>query len=156
MPEIYLQKLGNGLLAPASNQDAEKLLPIKLGEWIKCTYSRPRNYEFHKKFFTMVGYAYERFIMPEVELNGHRMRPEKDFDEFRYWLTIKAGYYDIIGYPDGSVRARAKSISFANMEQDVFEKLYSNVLDAAIEHVLSDETFDDVNQIVETMILEYG
>jgi hypothetical protein len=42
------------------------------------------------------------------------------------------------------------------MEQEKFERVYSNVLNAAIEHVLLGETSDEVNRVVEQMIMEFA
>lgn len=44
-------------------------------------------------------------------------------EAFRKWLTVEAGYFDIVETPEGA-RKEAKSISFASMEQEEFNRFY--------------------------------
>ncbi len=48
---------------------------------------------------------------------------EKDINAFRDWLTKEAGYSELFITPSGVIK-RAKSISFANMEQEEFNAFY--------------------------------
>ncbi|WP_370609800.1 DUF1367 family protein [Citrobacter portucalensis] len=52
----------------------------------------------------------------------------KSFEAFREWVTIQAGFYTEHFYPDGSRGRRAKSITFANMDETEFQQLYKAVL----------------------------
>ncbi|MBJ9210630.1 DUF1367 family protein [Citrobacter freundii] len=52
----------------------------------------------------------------------------KSFDAFREWVTVQAGFFLEIVYPDGSRGRRAKSISFANMDEGEFQQVYKAVL----------------------------
>uniref|UniRef100_UPI00057C01E0 DUF1367 family protein n=1 Tax=Shigella boydii TaxID=621 RepID=UPI00057C01E0 len=52
----------------------------------------------------------------------------KSFEAFREWVTIQAGFYTEHIYPDGSRGRRAKSISFANMDETEFQQVYKSVL----------------------------
>ena len=61
--------------------------------------------------------------------------PEKNFDRFRYDVTILAGYYHNVIRLDGSVRVEPDSISFANMDEDTFSKLYQNILTVLLKHI---------------------
>jgi hypothetical protein len=154
--EVFFRKIGDGTLLAVNESDREALYRIKVGQIVRCEVTRSRSPRFHRKAFALFNYAYSRFEPVETKLNGRMVTPQRDFDEFRKWLTIKAGFFDVIGYPDGSVRARAQSLSYANMEQEKFERVYSNVLNAAIEHVLLGETSDEVNRVVEQMIMEFA
>ena len=49
---------------------------------------------------------------------------------FRKWLTAEAGYFDVYETPAG-IRKEAKSISFANMEQEEFNVFYKNCFQVA-------------------------
>lgn len=51
-------------------------------------------------------------------------------EAFRKWLTIEAGYFDVIQTPSG-VRKEAKSISFAGMSQEEFNAFYKACFDVA-------------------------
>ncbi|HAG2478754.1 TPA: DUF1367 family protein [Salmonella enterica] len=61
----------------------------------------------------------------------------KSFDAYRAWVTVEAGYYDVVELPDGSIRKVAKSISFANMDETEFMGLYRAVFDVLWRWILS-------------------
>lgn len=52
----------------------------------------------------------------------------RSFDEFRKWATIEAGFYDTVITPSG-VKKVAKSISFAEMDEETFGEFYKAVFD---------------------------
>ena len=52
----------------------------------------------------------------------------KSFDAYRDWVTVQAGYYTEHVYPDGCCKRRAKSISFAKMDEIEFQQLYKSAL----------------------------
>ncbi len=132
MAEIHLKVVPGKALVPAFEVDREVVEKWKLGDIIKVKASRPRNPKFHRKAFALFNLCYDYFEPEEVDVNGKTLLPEKDFDEFRRWMTIKAGYFHVVGYPDGSVRVRAKSISFAKMDEDTFDKLYNALINVAL------------------------
>ncbi len=71
MSEVYLIKNLNGLFMPAYDSDKEICNKIKVGEAVKVKFSKPRNYEFHKKYFALLNLAYSNY---ETDMS---------FDEFR-------------------------------------------------------------------------
>jgi len=88
-----------------------------------------RNPVFHSKLITLFLMMHDILPAPaDVEFMGRTITPEHTFNNTRKYLTVKAGYYNVNGYPDGSVRVEAKSISFANMDQDEFEKNSKNCI----------------------------
>ena len=50
-------------------------------------------------------------------------QPETDIEQFRKWLIMEAGYFDVVENPHG-IRKEAKSISFAKMGQEEFNAFY--------------------------------
>lgn len=150
--KLHLRK-ANGFLIPDSPEDAERLIKFKFGEVIKAEVTRPRNYKFHRKMFSLFQFCYENWEQPEVD-TPHGVAG-KSFDRFWRDLVILAGYYEQVVRVDGSVRVEAKSIAFANMDEDEFGKLYSAVVDAAIKHVLKTYTRDDVDRVME-QVLSYA
>ena len=50
-------------------------------------------------------------------------QPATDIEQFRKWLVVEAGYFDVVENPHG-IRKEAKSISFANMGQEEFNQFY--------------------------------
>lgn len=148
--KIYLYKLSNGTLAPNDNQAIEYLNSLKSNQVVSCSISKPRNYGFHRKFFALLQVAYDAWNAPDIEYNGQPIH--KNFERFRHDVTILAGYYDASVNLKGEVRLDAKSISFAQMNQDEFEKLYSSVIDVILRKILTHYTRSDLDYQVEKIL----
>lgn len=71
-----------------------------------------------------------------------RLRAEKygavlqSMEAFRKWLTVEAGYFDVYETPAG-IRKEAKSISFAQMDQEAFNGFYRACFQVAWNMMLS-------------------
>jgi hypothetical protein len=113
----------------------------KQGQVIEVDATRPRNTPFHRKYFALLNYAYENWDIEEIDAT-------KNFDRFRDDITILAGYYEKYYRTDGSVRIEAKSISFAKMEQQEFDALYSKTLDILLANILPSHTPEEINTIL--------
>jgi hypothetical protein len=136
----------------ADQQTADLHAKLKTGQTIHGDFKRLRNARFHRKFFSLLQLGFEYFE-PE-QLNTKWGEPEKEFENFRENVTIIAGY----GYPvfnlDNTFRVKAKSISFANMEQDEFEKLYQDVLTVLMQKipVLAQMGSDEIDRVTDLLI----
>jgi hypothetical protein len=98
-------------------------------------YKQPRNAKFHRKFFAMLGFAYE-YWEPEINsING--MTPEKNFDRFRKDALIIAGFRRLVVNIKGEARYEAESISFADMDELRFNDVYKSVFNVCWKMVLS-------------------
>ncbi len=152
MPQVALMKTMSGLV-PYTQADQDYINSVKLGGIIQAKFTQARNPKFHRKFMALLNLAFDHFEPQPIELNGVQVTPEKNFDEFRRWVTVRAGFYDVVGYPDGGYRARAKSISFENMEEHEFAQLYSKSIDVLLGKILSDyESYDQVESTVNQII----
>ena len=135
--KLYLRKMPGGQLIPDDDDAVEGLQKIKAGKVVSAEIVQIRNYEFHKKFFALIGIAFDLWSdtaeMPVYK--GQRVQPNKT--RFRKDITILAGY----GYPvsdvNGNVHMEAESISFANMDAERFEEVYSSVIDVILTKVLA-------------------
>jgi hypothetical protein len=132
-----------GALVPDTDDDADKLRRWKDGEVAKVQITKPRNYHFLKKFMALIGIGFDAFS-PTAGV--------KNKDQFRSDVTILAGYYEQHVRLDGSIRTVAKSISFAKMEEDEFEKLYSSVIDVMLQRVLTKYSRDDLDDVVNKIL----
>ncbi|NOR68524.1 MAG: DUF1367 family protein [Methylomarinum sp.] len=136
-----MRKQENNLVA-IDDLGVELLRKIKRGDVIEVSVVRKRNYQFHKKLFSLLNYAFENWEHEEVFYKGALV--EDNFDVFRENVLIMAGY----GYPivnlKGEVRYIAKSISFASMTQDVFDELYSAVINSILRNVLNNHSEQDL------------
>jgi hypothetical protein len=133
--DCYLRKVGPNLFSlDMVDESGQRWFDrLKLGAVIKVVATLVRNYQFHKKFFKMLTIAMD-WWQPTAEHQG--VRVAKNMERFRDDLLIMAGYrYPVVNLR-GEVRWKAESISFASMEQDVFEKLYSDVLNVILDEVL--------------------
>jgi mannose/fructose/N-acetylgalactosamine-specific phosphotransferase system component IIB len=116
--ELFAIKTSSGFI-PEHDSDYEKAKKIKKGESVKISVTRPRNYEFHKKFFALVRLVHHNQDIIEEE------------DDLRLYMIMKAGYVKKIETKDGLMYL-PKSISFAKMDEIEFQDLYNKVIDVAI------------------------
>lgn len=133
MPDLYFHRAGPALI-PADDRAEEWLQRQKDGRPQILKISSPRNPQFHKKAFKLLGYAYA----------NSEQDPLPPFERWREDLTILAGYFDVRGLPNGQVAVSARSISFGSMDQETFEAWYSAMIDAILKHVLTQHTKDEV------------
>lgn len=103
------------------------------GELVQVEMIFPRNPAFHRKFFALLNIGFDAW---EPSLTHAGEVVEKDFEQFREDVTILAGHYIQTWTLDGEMRLRAKSISFAGMDDQEFEKVYSSVADVLLGRVL--------------------
>lgn len=138
------------MLRASSDQDLEKVIGLPTGTGVRAKISKMRNYQFHKKFFALLQIGYEAFDPPKIFHKGVEI--QKSQERFRKDCIIMAGYYDTVVNLKGEVRAEAKSISFGNMSQDEFEKLYNAVCNVLLQRVLTNYTKSDLDEVVEKII----
>lgn len=148
MTAAYFYKSHAGL-SPSGEEAAELMMKLRIGETVLVDVRRPRNAAFHRKFFAMLGYAYEHWEPEPVEYMG--VKAGKNLDVFRAWCIARAGYYDLSVTPDGKVRAEPKSIAFANMDMTEFEKLYNDVANVILKYVLTNYRQADLDDVVERL-----
>lgn len=173
MSKVNLIRQGRSF-APATEQDGVLLKRVRTGEVIACEFTKPRNPQFHRKFFALLNLAYEYWepdggLMPQQELygitglakyigakvpsvdaqalakeyvtmqiNGRSEKypaVEKDFELFREWIISESGHSELKQTPRGIVK-KAKSISFARMDETEFNGLYKSVFNVAWRHML--------------------
>lgn len=132
--KLFCQNTERGLV-PLYPSDLEEKKKLKLGKVYSCTIQKERNYKFLKKFMALCKIGCE---------NSKTVR--MPFDSYRRYATIKAGYFITYSTPKG-VFVDAESISFANMDEDKFEKVYSDVLDFIIKDTGADREFIEDNLI---------
>jgi len=109
-------KYGNNVLKPLEKHK------LKEGEIYHIEVKLARNYQFHKKFFSLVGFAH---------LHTHLEMP---LDAYRKYLICKAGYCDVYHTSKGAY-VEPHSIAFDKMDEETFEDLYNRVLDAVAEDI---------------------
>jgi len=127
-------KQAGGVLVPASDTVCEKMTKFKTGEIYPVDIKRSRNPHFHAKVFSFFGFCFEHWSADKT--HWENMDESSQGESFRKQLTLQAGYFNTTYSLDGTgFVMEAKSLSFANMEQDEFEACYSALINAAIKHV---------------------
>lgn len=143
MKEIILIKTSVGALAPANQIEADKLKRFKLGATIKCDISEMRNGKFFRKWWTLANLGFE-YWTETVDMPEHKgQQIEPNFDKFRKDLIILAGYWRAVPTITGEVRAEAESISWAKMNEESFEKLYSATITVLLKHIYSQDMTEE-------------
>ena len=144
--EINLIKTLSGLVP--SDPDSEAWYnKLKVGNVVHAEFKKYRHPMFHRKYFALLNIGFDNWQPGEI--NSKYGTPEKNFERFRKDIAILAGYFDLVIRLDGTSRPEAQSISFANMDQDEFEKLYSKTIDILIKNVYgSSLDADGLNEIV--------
>ncbi len=143
--QVAFVKAPSGLMVPAEGITADIVESLNVGDVIRGDYRKARNYRFHQKYFKLLDIAYDLFEPQATLTKKGWIQPGKDREEFRKWCIVQAGFYNILGYPDGGVRLRAKSIAFARMDQIDFERLYSATIDMLLQSpYIFDKQWDPV------------
>lgn len=134
MKNLYMIKRGT-VLVPASDEVSERLKKIKEGKLVLCDVVVPRNYEFFKKFYSLLNFAFQYWEPESEEIN--KLHAVKDFNRFRKDVIIMAGYRDVVVNIKGEVRYEAKSIGFGSMGEEEFQQLYKSAFNVLWNMVLS-------------------
>lgn len=140
--EIEIKKQRN----PAYHRKFFALLNLAYEYWVPDGGLMP-----HQELFGITGLAkYIGAKMPGVDaqelakeyvtmqINGRSekyLAIEKDFELFREWIICESGHSELKQTPRGIVK-KAKSISFARMDETEFNGLYKSVFNVAWRHML--------------------
>jgi len=149
MSELKLIK-SHGVLLAADDETADRIAHYLSGDLLIGTFRKVRNPKFHRKFFALLDVAYESWE-PEP-LASEFGAPQKNRELFREQVTILAGHYESSFSLDGSVRLRAKSISFAAMDDVAFGELYSAVADVILQKILINHSHADLDEQVDRIL----
>jgi hypothetical protein len=118
--KFYAQINNAGKVVPEFDSDYYTFKKLKRDTTLLFDVRQERNSGHHRKFMALVTMVFD---------NQDRYT---DRETLRYDLTIEAGFW--IEHVDfqGVVHRRAKSISFASMDQTEFDKLYNAFVMAVI------------------------
>jgi hypothetical protein len=111
------------------------LIQKEPGELMVIDFKFPRNPKFHAKFFALLNVGFDSWEPERKHKTYKGLAVEKDFEQFREDITILAGFYEQTFDLRGHMKLKAKSISFASMDDEDFSKLYSAVADVILREV---------------------
>lgn len=133
--KITFIKLHGGILSPINETETERLKRFKNGGAYEVDITLTRSPHFHRKVFAFFQFCFDHW---SAEHAGYECSDEHtQKEEFRKNLTILAGFYDVVTTIRGETKVRAKSLAYANMDDEEFSRCYSSLINAAIKHVFS-------------------
>lgn len=127
--KIYCRVTEQGLV-PMYDSDYDEKHRLKVGEDVLCTITRPRNYEFLKKFWALVRLTYEN--LPE---RLHRMLDIYSVEDMAVCIKLDLGYANTVWHGARQV-VIVGSISFEAMDETEFERFYQRSIDVILEKYL--------------------
>ena len=142
MAELFVIKTQNGQFIPACEDDWEIAKKYKVGEMYRARIDKPRNLKFLQKFMVLISVIFE--------IQTHFNNKEA----LRYWLIMKAGHFDLYVVPNGTNIYIPKSISFANMDEVQFSKVYNDVINVALGHekICAGNTQEEIDEQVNLIL----
>lgn len=113
----------------------------------------PRHAKYHRKFFALLNLGFDTWEPTRKHKTYKGRAITKNFNRFREDITILAGFYEQTFDLKGRMRLNAQSISFANMDQDTFEDLYSAVVDVLLREVCKNyKDRDEIDRVVDQLM----
>ena len=124
--DIYCRVTDYGLV-PVYDSDLDMKKRLKVGTTVRCRVTQPRNYGFHKKFFALVRLTYDNLPLPLVERwNIHSA------DDLLRRFKRDLGYYTSRTNDRGEREIEFRSISFAAMDEQEFERFYNDCVNLVL------------------------
>jgi hypothetical protein len=112
------------------------LFRLEPGEMAQVELVFPRNSRFHRKFFALLNLGFDAWEPPRQRKTYKGLPVVKNFECFREEVIIAAGFYEQTFGLNGRLKLTAKSISFAQMDDLEFERVYSAVANVLLAGVL--------------------
>ena len=145
--KILMIKCAGGVLTPAHDLDAEKLIKFKTGEEYEIEIKMSRNPAFLRKTMAFFNFCFEYYDSSKVY---EHCSFTDQFDRFRKDLTILAGFYVKTIRLNGDTRIEAESLSFASMSEERFQECYTALISASLKYI-----FKDCDQSIENKLISF-
>lgn len=123
--DIYCRVTDIGLI-PMYDSDLDEKHRLRIGDNVLCTIKRPRNYEFHKKYFALLRLTVAN--LPHLIQQQMQIFTEEDLLDC---LKIDLGLFTT-RWHGGRQIVKTGTISFAKMDNTEFEKFFSRSVDAIL------------------------
>ena len=135
--DFHAQILTNNQYKPVGAEDYKKSLKLKPGDFVKIESWQERNLLLHKKYFAFLNTVI--YFLPE-DLKFDQLR---NIDYLRKEIMVLIGEVDFRFTMEGEKCIEVRSISFKNMDNEKFERIYSASVNAALKHYLKDISLED-------------
>jgi hypothetical protein len=126
-----------GLIPVQSDDKAIKYIyNRKVGQVLSCEVKQVRSYENLQRFMVFINMTFDM---------------QEFFDEkevYRYYLTMKAGFFDTIVTPAGKTIFKTKSLAFENMPEEEFREVFSSCIDVFLKDFGNGQTEEDILNVI--------
>ena len=123
--DIYCRVTNIGLV-PMYDSDYDEKKRLNVGDTVLCSIKRPRNYEFHKKFFALLRLTVTN--LPHLIQQQMQIFTEEDMLDC---LKVDLGLYTTVWH-GGKQIIKTGSISFAKMDESEFERFFQRSVDVIL------------------------
>ena len=152
--KINLCKSSTGIVA--ADQDSRRAIEgLELGVILEAEVKKDRKPKFHRKFFSMLNFAYEQYR--DKTLYEHREIGETGvmtFEKFREKVMITAGHYTETYGLDGEVSISPKSLSYKAADQKEMEQYYEDCCRVVLQLVLTNWRRSDLDRAIQQLFVE--
>lgn len=133
---LYLVKTDAGTVIGWGPEDTEYLARLEPGECIEAETRKARNPGHHRKFFALLQSAF---------VGQSRY---KRLEDLLIEMKLRAGWYEEHITADGKLVYVPKSISWAQMDQQEFDRFYAEAIVALAEMFGSEEVVMEADRII--------
>ena len=140
MPSFFMLKDLEQRLVPDDDEARKYLKRLKPGEPVLVSVKKPRNIQFHRKYFSLLNLAFSNQDVYD------------DFEAFRKEVAMRAGFWQEHIHVTGAISYTAKSIAFHAMDELEFADLYQKSIDAIIAYFMPDTDPEQLAQAVEEIV----
>lgn len=123
--DIYCRVTDIGMV-PMYDSDYDEKQRLKVGDTVLCSIKRPRNYDFHKKFFALLRLTVTN--LPQLIQQQMQIFNEEDMLDC---LKVDLGLYTTVWH-GGKQIIKTGSISFAKMDESEFERFFQRSVDVIL------------------------
>lgn len=135
--KAFLKKTSGGLLMANNDETADYIDRLPAGQVIVTNIKKSRNPDQHRRYFS--------FLNKTFEMQEHY----ETLEHYRKWLAMKSGYYTTIVAPNGNTFFVAESISFDDMDEETFIKLFSSSIDIFLRELGQGVDEDELMRVID-------
>lgn len=133
--DIFLTRTLAGLV-PADEAAKQAVRRWKIGETLKCSVRKPRDYKNHRRYFGLLNLTFAN------------QDKYTSFEHFRKAVQIAAGHVDELITLDGEITFMPKSIAYDALDEMEFSKVFGETMTVCAK-ILGDLDLDELRIEVE-------
>jgi hypothetical protein len=112
------------------DSDYEEKKKLKVGERVLVNIKKPRNYENHKRYFSLLRLTVQN--LPDSMAQSMGIYTEEDLLNN---IKMDLGMFTIVRHENREL-VKVKSISFASMDETEFQAFFESTINLIINHYL--------------------